>query len=204
MGRISADDFILGAPAKVSRFSKFSRCSFAVVARFDGRAMNLPAADTSPKINTLDEAEAAGAIVAELDIQIKQATIRKNLLEAAANRRGKRIKELEQGREKQAGRLCEWCEENPTVMNGSQSLELRQVKLSFRQGNRFVKLLAGWSDALVLKAMRRRKRFSDCIRVRTEIDKQMVLRKTVRAQDLKAVGIEIARARYFYCESKLS
>lgn len=166
--------------------------------------MNLPVAETSPKINNLDEAEAAGALVLDLDIQIKKATLRKNLLEAAANRRGKRVKELEQRREEQTGLLRKWCEENPNVMNGSQSLELRHVKLSFRQGNRFVKLLAGWTDALVLKAMQRRKRFADCIRVRTEIDRQMVLRKMVRSQELKAVGIEIAQARYFYCESKIS
>lgn len=175
--------------------------------------MNLPVAETSPKIITLDEAEAAGAIVAGLDLEIKAKEVQKGKLQMAAQRHGKQISELQTRRDKHALRLKDWCKENPEVMQGKESLELRHVTLSFKWGNYGVCLLENWTDAMALKAMRvknRLKKFCEFIRVKHEIDRQSILRDskadepTLSKKALAAVGLEIDRERFFYCESKLS
>jgi len=172
-----------------------------------------PTDEQSPKINSLDEAESVGGIIAHIDIEIKAKEVRKGKLQMAVQRRGKQIGELQTRRDCHALRLKDWCKENPELMQGKESLALRHVTLSFKWGNYGVFLLEDWTDVMALKAMRvkkRLKKFYDFIRVKHEIDRQSILKDSkadepiLSTKSLAAVGLEIDRERFFYCESKLS
>lgn len=161
-------------------------------------------------ISSLDEAEAAGGLVAGFDLLIKEVLARKNRLEMAAQRRGKKIQEFQRKRDAHALRLKAWCEAKPELMQGTKSLELRHVTLSFRDGRAGLALLKDWTDSLVLKAMGRKKIWADCIRIKREVDRQTILKYLrpevgkLKQGHLAKVGLVIAKETFFYCDSKQS
>jgi Bacteriophage Mu Gam like protein len=173
--------------------------------------VNLPVADTSPKINNLDEAEAAGGTYQSLELQIRKLQIRKNLLEQAAQRRGKQIGELRERQAKQEMRLRTWTEESK-VMEGKAQLILRHVILNSKLGSACVAVLPNWTEKLSIDAMRmkvRAKKFEPFIRIKREIDRQFILKdsksdnRVLSETALAAVGLEICQQKYFHVEPKL-
>lgn len=165
--------------------------------------------ENSLTITTLDEAQAAGGQVAALTIQINGWMVKKNRAEFAAQKIGKQVSELRARIARYETALREWANKNRKDWGESKSLELRHVILAFKLGRPAVRLLQGWTDALVLAALRKTKALRQYIRVKEEVNRQRISEDAkpevgkLDANGMRKFGVEIAADEYFYVEPKL-
>lgn len=161
-------------------------------------------------ISNRDEAEAAGAQIVELNILRNAALAKQQRVQFAAQKLKGRIDDLgaRVGRYEQA--LQEWARGfREQEFKGEKSLDLRHVVLRFKMAPRSIVLLKDWTVDLVLKALQRRPKLRQYIRIKRELDRQRLLSDSkpdagrIGATTLAAVGLGVAQEELFYIEPKL-
>lgn len=170
------------------------------------------APDETLTIKTRDEAEAAMAILAALQLQVAAELNDQNARLIIAHKNDATIRELHVRQERFEQALCEWATANRSKEFGSKKeLELRQGWLRFRLGGRSVKFIEGWTEDLVLAKLRKIKSLAVYVRTQCSIDKQTILRDSrtdnpykppLKAEELARAGLEIAQHESFETEIK--
>lgn len=160
-------------------------------------------------ITTREEADAAGAQIVALTLQQNAILAKKNRAEFAAQKLKGRMDELGQRMLRYQLALKAWAEQTRQQWGEKKTLELRHVVLNFKLAPRSIVLLKDWTTEMVLKALQRRPRLRQYIRIKREIDRQRLLadlrpdagRLDVHA--LNVVGLGVAQAETFSIEPKL-
>ena len=171
---------------------------------------NSSAPFTDPQIRNRDEAEAAMAQATSLQLQLNAVVDLQNAKLILARQHDEEIGTLKKRIARQTERLELWARANREELGEKKSLELRQGTLGFRLGNRAVKLLEGWTDAMVLNKLRQLgKAFAGYIRNNPELNRQAILSDSrpnvalLTGKDLKRMGLEIRQEEKFFIEPKL-
>ena len=171
--------------------------------------------EPEPVPKTRDEAEAAMGLIAALTIELNAALALQNAELIQARKRDPVITDLKDRIARHAVRLKAWATENRAGLGlvaeqpgDKKSLALRQGTIGWRWTNRAIKLLEGWTDALVLAKLRKLKRRA-YIRIKHEVDRQQLLKDAnpdnpkLTAAELRAFGVEVKREEIFFAEPNL-
>lgn len=162
------------------------------------------------KISTRDEAEAAGAQIAALHIQINEATAKQNRVSFAAQKLNARIADLRQRMARYEQALRTWAEANrPLLFSTQKTLIMRHVELAFKSSRPAVKFLEGWTLPKILAKLRRSKKLRTYIRIKEELDRVRILNDArpevgcLKAETMRKFGVAIGQEEHFYVEPRL-
>jgi len=166
--------------------------------------------NTALEIHTRDQAEAAGAQIATLTIQINAAVAMQNRAEFAAQKHGKAAQDLRERIARYETALRSWAEQNRALMGDKKSLELRHVEIAFKMSPPAVTLLEKWELKDVIKKLWRSRKLKQYVRVKHELDRQRILadvrpevgRLTMKL--LKRFGLVVSKEEKFYVDPKLA
>lgn len=162
------------------------------------------------KIETLDQAEAAGAIVATIHTEIKKVRVKSERVSFAAQRIGARISELNSRLARYELALQEWAQKNRKLMGDQKTLVMRHIIVAFKLSRPAVKFLEGWTIASVLAKLRKSAKLKKAyIRTKEDLDRQSILRDArpevgkLDAGVMRRFGIEVVQDEHFYVDPKV-
>lgn len=161
------------------------------------------------EIQSRDQAEAAGAQIAALQIQINEATAEQNRAALAAQKLTTKIQELRQRTARYEAALRVWAESNRAEFGQQKTLVMRHVILAFKLSRPAVKILEGWTIPKILAKLRASKQLRAYIRVKEELDKVRILNDArpelgvLTPAKMKEFGVSIGQDENFYVEPRL-
>ena len=161
------------------------------------------------EIQTRDQAEAAGAVILALHMQIKTAETKSTRVAFAAQKLTAKISELRGRLSRYELSIKQWAQKNREEMGEQKSLVMRHITIAFRNSRPSVRFLEGWTLAAVLAKLRKLPKLRrNYIRMKEELDRQKILsdaRPEVGKLDVKTLrsfGVEVASEEFFYIEPK--
>jgi phage host-nuclease inhibitor protein Gam len=98
----------------------------------------------------------------------------------------------------------EWAEANPDRFAKKKSIELTHGTIGFRTGTPKLKLLAKWSVAGVLFAMRKFQWAREYIRIKESIDRKNLIADKIDPETLARIGLRVTRSETFFVEPNLT
>lgn len=171
------------------------------------------------KITNRDQAEAATALLVTLQMERNHEATLQNVQMLEARKHGGIIAKLDERMSRYHVALEDWARSNRedlglTCEHGQKkSIELRHGVLGFKFGNRMVKLLEGWTDALALKKLKQLAGKAEIllsyVRVKEEINRVQILNDTkpevarLDEKTLKRFGLCIAQEESFFIDLKI-
>ena len=172
-----------------------------------------PAADVDFHIASRDQAEAAGAQIVALTLQIDGVKSKQNRAEFAAQKHAKAVQGLFDRIARYKTALQAWANNNrDELLKESKSIEMRHVTLSFRRSPPFVRLLPNWEIKAVIQRLFKSARLRQYVRVKHELDRQRLLADSrspappavLAKENLERFGLEITQEENFFVEPKLT
>jgi phage host-nuclease inhibitor protein Gam len=159
---------------------------------------------TIPK--TRDEAEAILGRIAELKaFESKTKAIMDQRLIEVREEYERQLVETAEELQPLCMQMQAWGESNPGTFGKSKSVEMIHGIIGWRIGMPCLKLLSGWTWAMVLDALRNLGHQA-FIRTKEDVDKEAILarRADLLDGDLRQFGTKIVQAESFFIEPKLT
>jgi phage host-nuclease inhibitor protein Gam len=156
-----------------------------------------------------DQAESAMAMVAALTLQLNQEVNGQNAELLLARKHDDKIKELRQRLTRYEEALVGWGKKHRKEFGELKTVALRQGDIEVRELPRSVQLLKGWTEDLVLAALRKVKTLKVYIRSKESLNRQLILQDSkpeVSRLDgnlLASFGVEITRGESWSITPKL-
>jgi phage host-nuclease inhibitor protein Gam len=163
---------------------------------------------TKPAINTIEEADAVLAEVAQLTLDADEIRLAMNrAITEIREAHSARIDDIEARLKDKAALLEAWAGDHPEAFGKRKSLELTSGTIGFRTGTHKFKQLAGWSLDRIKAALLATPWGAAYVRVKEEVDKARLISDAVSgnltAEQIRTIGGRIDQEESFFVDPKL-